>query len=89
VVVHKTYLLRGNGKIILDHPTGSVELYDLHTDPDEKTNLYGQDVLRDQELARALDLWLAIIDEPEVFSLIPLRPQIRKPLVDLYEGWHR
>jgi arylsulfatase A-like enzyme len=89
VVVHKTYLLRSNEKLILDHPTGSIELYDLHTDPDERTNLYGQDVLRDQEFARALDLWLAIIDEPEVFSLIPARPQIRKPLVDLYEGWHR
>jgi hypothetical protein len=56
--IHLSYVLRGEEKIILDHLTGGIEVYDLKRDPGETKNLYTQDPPRDHVLLGLLDQWL-------------------------------
>jgi arylsulfatase A-like enzyme len=83
--LHKSYALDRQTKIILDHFSGRIEIFDLAADPKEQHNLNGQNLKRDLTMTRLLDRWLHAMREPEAFPRNGLR-SIRyrnRPPVDL------
>jgi len=51
------WLIDGHQKLIVPHPTGEAELYDLATDPHEKNNLADQKPDAVKTLCHKLDAW--------------------------------
>ncbi len=67
---HDRVAVREDGwKLIRDRDTGDEELYDLETDPDERTDLAGDATDRREALAADLDDWLAGFDGIERQSI--------------------
>lgn len=67
-------IIEGNLKLILNDTTDSLELYDLHADPDERANLAGRQPAQAQQLAMRLNQILeqtepAARDRPEEFEV--------------------
>ena len=58
-IAFKTSLLSDRWKVIHDLTTGSWELYDLETDPEELTNLFGSGHAAEAPLVAALEEWEA------------------------------
>jgi len=62
----------GDWKLVQQRSTTKVELFNLATDPEEKTDLAGQNAAKIAELTKLYDTWLAQMAEP--LSGAPKRP---------------
>jgi hypothetical protein len=73
-----SYLVKGNEKIILDHLTGGIEVYDLASDPSEANNLYTANPSRDHLLLGLLDQWL--YDMNSFGEYLKVQPTNNRPI---------